>query len=86
MSVVLYLRLSRQFQVCLFFYEKKLSLKKAPKGKINNFPPLKSFCAQKIVAFNVFYLLVFVLFVGFDLICVFVCLKFFRNKKKKKNN
>ena len=48
------------------------------KRKIINFPPLRSFCARKTVAFVVFCSLNFVLLVGFDLICVFVRLKFFR--------
>ena len=38
---------------------------------------------QKIVAFVVFCLLVFVLLVDFGLICVFVRLKSFRKKKNK---
>ena len=63
------MRLSRQFD----FLKKR---------KITNFPPLRSFCAQKIVAFVVFYSLNFALLVGFDLICVLVRLKFFLKKNK----
>ena len=61
------MRLSRQ----LHFFKKR---------KTNDFHPLRSFSARKIVAFNIFCLLVFVLLVGFGLICVFVRLKFFRKK------
>ena len=68
----------------IFFYKNILSLKKAPKCKINTFLPLRIFCAEKIVAFVVFCLLVFVLLVSFDLTCLFVRLKLFRKKNKKK--
>ena len=64
------MRLSRQFQ---FFKERKTS----------DSSPLRSFCARKTVAFAIFCSLVFVLLVGFCLICVFVRLTFFRRKKKK---
>ena len=40
-------------------------------------------CAQKIVAFVVFCLLIFVLLDGFGLICVFVRQKSFRIKNKQ---
>ena len=53
------------------------------KRKIAIFPPLRSFCAEKIVAFVVFCSLNFVVLVGFDLICVFVRLKIFRKKAIK---
>ena len=56
---------------------------KVPKRKITNFPPLRSFCARKNVAFVVFCSLVFVLLVGFGLICVFVRSKSFRKKNNK---
>ena len=65
----------------IFFYEKILSVKKAPKCKITNFPLLRCSFAQKIVAFAAFCSLVFVLLVGFGLIYIFVRLKFFRKKK-----
>ena len=52
--VQLYLRLSGQFPVCLFFfYEKILSVKKAPNAKQTIFTVLKAFVVQKIVAFVV---------------------------------
>ena len=60
------MRLSRQF-----FFEKR---------KINNFPPLRSFCAPKTVAFVVFCFLVFVLLLGFCLIWLFVRSKCFLQK------
>ena len=66
--VVLCLRLSGQFQASLFFfYEEILSVKKAPKRKINNFPPLRNKKKKKIVAFVVFCLIIFVLLVNFGL-------------------
>ena len=81
------MRLLGQFQACLaFLYEKILSVKKAPKSKTNNFLSLKSFCEQKIVAFVVFCSLVFLLLVGFDLIYIFVRLKFFHKKNKQARN
>ena len=73
--------ISSQFIIFLF-YENILSIQKAPKCKTNNFQPLKSFCVRKIVAFVVFCLLVFVLLVGFGLICIFVSSKCFRKKIK----
>ena len=51
------------------------------KRKMNNFPPLRSFSAQKIVAFVVFALLV-----GFGLVYVFVSSRFFRKKNKLARN
>ena len=66
----------------IFFYEKILSTQKAPKHKTNNFHLLRSFCARKIVTF-VFCLLIFVLLVGFGLICIFVHLKSFCKKNKQ---
>ena len=46
------MRLSRQFQVCLFFffYEKVLRAQKAPKRKTSDFHPLRSLCAREIFA------------------------------------
>ena len=51
------------------------------KPKINNFPPLRSFKNMLPSLFFFCCWLVFVLFVGFGLICVLVCLKRFRRKK-----
>ena len=67
---------SRQF---ITFLPKHFECKETP-----NFPPLRSFCAQKAVAFVVFCSLVFVLLVGFGFVYVFARSKFFRKKKKKK--
>ena len=53
------------------------------KKKKTGFPPLRRFCARKTVAFVVFSSLVFVLFGGFGLICVFVRLKLFGKRKLK---
>ena len=58
-----------------------MSVQKALKRKITNFPPLRSFYALKHFAFVVFSSLVFVLLVGFGLICVLVRSKSFRKKK-----
>ena len=66
-----------------FFFEKFLSLKKSLKRKIDNFPPLTGFSAQKSVAFIVFCLIVFVLLVSFCLICIFLHLNLFVKKKKQ---
>ena len=48
------LRLSGQFQACLFiylfFYGKISRTQKAPKCKTSDFHPLRSLCAQKTVA------------------------------------
>ena len=59
---------SNQFN---FFYEKNLSVKKAPKRKITNFFSLRSFCARKTVAFVVFCSPFFVLLACFGLVYVF---------------
>ena len=45
--------------------------------KITNFPPIRRFYAQKTIVFVVFCSLVFVLLVGFCLICVFMGSKSF---------
>ena len=75
-SVILYLRLSGQFQVCLFFYEKILSVKKAPKRTTNNFYSLRSFCAcQKIMSLFFFVHLFLFCWLFFWLWRVFVRLK-----------
>ena len=63
-----------------FIFALRKNSPNAPKLKTNDFHPLKSFCARKIVAFVVFCLLNFVLLVGFGLICVFVCSKLLRKK------
>ena len=47
----------------------------------NGFHLLRSFCARKIVVFAVFCSLIFVLLIGFCLICVFVSSKSFRKNK-----
>ena len=60
-----------------FIFALRKNSPNAPKLKTNDFHPLKSFCARKIVAFVVFCLLNFVLLVGFDLWCVFYAQKFF---------
>ena len=78
------MRLSKQFQsyflfIYLFFYEKILKVKKAPKRKINNFPPSRSFSARRIVAFVVFCS---VLLVCLGLIFNFMLLKFKFKKKQ----
>ena len=44
------MRLSGQFQACLTFYEKILRAQKAPKRKAKDFHPLRSLCAQKLIA------------------------------------
>ena len=77
------MRLSGQFRVCLFFFYKEiLKAQKALKCKTNDFYPLRSFCAQKIVALVVFCSLIFVLLVDFCLICIFVLLKSFHKINK----
>ena len=72
------MRLSgQQFQ---FFYEQILSVKKAPRRKASDSPPLSCFCWGIIIDFVVFGLLNFILLVGFGLVYVFVRLKSFRKK------
>ena len=61
-----------------FFYEKILSTQKA-QCKTNNFQPLRSFWAQKIVAFVGSFLFCW-------LVCVFARSKPFRKKKKESQN
>ena len=68
----------QQFQ---FFYEKNLSVKKAPIRKTKDFTPPRHFCARIITAFVVFCLLNFILLVGFGLVYVFVHSKSFCKKK-----
>ena len=65
----------------IFFYEKILSVKKSIKRKTSNFYPLRSLCAQKIVAFVVF-LFAFFCFISRGFFCeCFLRLKSFRKKK-----
>ena len=44
------MRLSRQLQACLLFYEKISHAQKAPKCKTSDFHLLRSLCAQKVVS------------------------------------
>ena len=69
-----------------YFLRNNFELKKAPKHKINNFPPLRGFSARKIVAFIDSCSLVFVLLVDFCLICVFVRLNLFVKRINKLKN
>ena len=66
-----------------YFLRNNFERKKAPKHKINNFPPLRGFSARKIVAFIDSCSLVFVLLVDFCLICVFVRLNLFVKRINK---
>ena len=63
--------------VYLFFLRKDFKRIKTTKRKTSNFYPLRSLCEQKIVAFVVFCLLIFVLLVGFLFVSVFLSLKSF---------
>ena len=64
----------------IYFYEKILSVRKAPKPKTNYFHLLGSFCASKN-RFLCCFSFAFLVFVGwFWLICVFVRSKSFRKK------
>ena len=69
-----------------YFLRNNFGRRKAPKRKINNFPPLRSFSARKIVAFIDSFSLVFVLLVDFCFICVFVRLNLFVKKNKQTKN
>ena len=72
--------ISKLFFIYLFiFLRKDFEVKKAPKRKINNFPPSRSFSARKIVAFVVFCS---VLLVCLGLIFNFMLLKFKFKKKQ----
>ena len=79
------MRLSGQFQACLFFFvEKVLSAKKAPKSKTSDFHPLRSFFSHiKNVDFVVFCSLVFVMLVEFCLWVFFHAQKLFIKKINK---
>ena len=73
------MRLSRQFQVCLFFYKKILNAQKAPKRKTNNFCLPRSFCArEKLLPF----LFACFCFVGWFLFVT--CCRAFKNFRTKK--
>ena len=69
------MRLSGQFWVFIFFYEKHQDAKQM------TFAVLEVFMSTKTCCLCCFCLLVFVLLVGFGLIYVFVCSRFFRKKK-----
>ena len=59
------MRLSGQFQACLFFFYEKISpARKASKRKTSDSHSLRSMCARKIVALVVKCLLNFVLLVN----------------------
>ena len=73
------MRLLGQPQTSLLFFMKRF---RAYKNANQTNHSLRSFYMQKIVSF-VFCLFSFILLLGFDLICVFVCAKSFRKKKKK---
>ena len=66
------MRLLGQFQTSVFLRKDFARTKTQTKPKPTNFLSLRSFYAEKIVAFVVFCLLNFTLLVGFGLICVFV--------------
>ena len=70
---------SNQF---IFFYEKNLSVRKALKRKITNFFLLRSFCAQKTVAFVIFCSLFFCFVSLFWFGFPFCALKIFSQKKQ----
>ena len=79
------MRLLGQFKTSLFFLRKNFARTKTQiKLKPTNFLCLRSFYAQKIVAFIVFSSLNFISLVGFGLIWVFVSAKSFPKIQKKK--
>ena len=79
------MRYQGNFGSVYFFYEKILSVKKNTKTENKRFSPsLKFLCSQKIVAFVVFYSLIFVLLLGFCLWRVLLRSKSFRKKNKNK--
>ena len=63
-----------------FFYEKIVSIQKASKRKIINFPLLEVFMCETLLPLLFLLLFVFLLN-GFGLICVFIRSKSFREKK-----
>ena len=56
------MRLSRQFQASLFFLRKYFKRTKSIKAQNKQLSPFRNFCARKIIAFIVFYSLVFLAF------------------------
>ena len=64
----------------IFFLRKHFERNKSTKTQNKNFPTLRSFAVQIIVASVVFCSHIFVLLVDFYLIYIFVCSKFFRTK------
>ena len=78
------MRLLGQFKTSLVFLRKNFARTKTQiKPKPTNFLCLRSFYAQKIVAFVVFSSLNFISLVGFGLIWVFVRAKSFPKVQKK---
>ena len=72
------MRLLGQPQTSLLFFMKRF---RAYKNANQTNHSLRSFYMQKIVSF-VFCLFSFILLLGFDLICVFLCANYFSKKKK----
>ena len=66
-----------------FFSRKDFKRKKGTKCKTSDFYPLRSLCAQKIVAFVVFVFTYFALLVGGFFVSVFMRAKLFRKKKNR---
>ena len=78
------MRLSRQYQACLFFFfftKRFCAHKKHQNAKQTTFTLLEDFARIKNVAFVVFYSLVFVLLVNFCLSVFFYAQDFFVKKK-----
>ena len=81
------MRLSEQSQACLFFLINNFEHKKITKTQNKQLSrSQKVFIRAKTCCFCCFCLFVFVLLVGFGLICVFVRSKSIRKKKKNKIN
>ena len=77
------IRLSGQFQVCLFvFYEKNFERKKSTKCKTNEFPPLRSFCACKNCFLCCFLYASFCFVSWFLFVTCFCAFNIFSLKKK----
>ena len=75
------MRLSRQFQVCLFFLRKNFEWKREYQNAKQTISTLlEVFARKKIAPFTISYSLIFVLLVGFCLWCVFRVRKFFLKK------
>ena len=66
----------------LLTFLRKILKQKKP-CKINHSPPVRSFCAQKIVAFVALHLLNFVYLVGFTHFLFFCVTKIFLKKQLK---